>query len=717
MKRTWRIGLWLALVLGLYVLAVVFALDVVSPEPRLGRWYPWFAAAAALALLVLLVSIVRSLLRVEQRVRAEKPGARLARRLVWRFVLLVLPPLLVVYGFALNFLVLTVDAWFNVRLERALDDALELGRRYAGRELADAERQSSALVATLSGTPDARLQQSLDLALDRMDALQIAVLSGQGRVDAVASADPRLLTPPQPGAVMLTQLQSAGRYAALEPIGDRMLLRVLLPLDNGPGDSRLLQALYTLPPEIAGLTRRIEGARFDFERFKFLRGALKLSFVLVLSFVVLLSLLATVLAAVAVARRLVEPIGQLAVATDQVARGRYDVELPPGGSDELGFLLASFAGMTARLGEARDEAAASAAEIDRQRAYLSTVLEHMSSGVLGMDRAGVLRAANAAAAEILARPLDVWLDRPLADLLGADPRLEPLLAPALAHLEHGRREWHSEVQLPGKDQRPLVLMVRGSVPGSEVGGLVLMFEDLTERNRAQRDAAWSEVAERLAHEVKNPLTPIQLAAERLRHRLAGKLDGNDASLVERATDTIVSQVDALKTLVNAFGGYARNPHATAPLVEPQAVDPLVHKVVALYEADPGIDIAFEAGAGEATVRVGDGKLRQLLHNLIKNAREAVPAEREARIRLQTRVDSEADTLQLSVADNGSGLPAGFDRSWFEPYVSGKPGGSGLGLAVVKKIVDEAGGSLQARNRAEGGAEFVLTLPLAGLQRH
>lgn len=708
MSRRWRVGLWLLLVLALYAVAVVLAMDVVSARPRLERGYVWLAIAAAVALFLLLVAIVGALWRVERRARLGQPGARLTRRLVWRFALIAVPPALVVYVFALNFLVLTVDAWFNVRLEHALDDALDLGRLYVDKQLTVAERQSALISRQLAGVPNASLQAVLDQTLDRMDALQLAVLSRQGRVQAVASADPRWLTPPRPDATTLTQLDSEGRYAAAEPLNDQLVLRVLLPIDSGPGQHNMLQALYALPPEVATLSRRVEGARFDFERLKFLRGALKLSFALVLTFVVLLSVLAALLAAVTVARRLLAPLGQLAQATRTLAEGRYDIELDAGSRDELGFLSESFRGMTQKLRDASEQARASAAETERQRSYLDAVLERLSSGVLGLDHEGILQTANRAAADILDLDLVEHYGQPLQTVRSTCARIAPLLDSIGVHLRDGQREWREEVRLRGDDGRVRILMVRGTALGGADAGVVVVFDDLTELNLAQRDAAWAEVAQRLAHEVKNPLTPIQLSAERIQYRLAGKLPDVDAIMLKRATTTIVNQVDALKSLVDAFSDYARTPKLAA---EPLRLDALVREVLDLYETDPDMKIIAELAAGEAKVMADPGKLRQLLHNLIRNAQEAVGDGKQLVLHVASTCFDEAQRLELRIADNGPGLPPNFDGSWFEPYVTTKSAGSGLGLAVVKKISEEHGGRIRAENRSGGGAEFILVLPV------
>jgi nitrogen fixation/metabolism regulation signal transduction histidine kinase len=274
------------------------------------------------------------------------------------------------------------------------------------------------------------------------------------------------------------------------------------------------------------------------------------------------------------------------------------------------------------------------------------------------------------------------------------------------HLREGQREWREEVRLPREGATPMILMLRGTAFGG-AGGMVVVFDDLTELNRAQRDAAWAEVAQRLAHEVKNPLTPIQLSAERLRHRLADKLGADDAALLDRATATIVAQVEALKGLVNAFGDYARTPQLAA---QPLLLDERVREVLGLYENDPRMELDADLAAPQARVLADAGKLRQLLHNLVVNALDAVGDSGRLHLRVATRPTADGRSVELRVADNGPGLPAEFDVRWFEPYVSSKPHGTGLGLAVVKKIAEEHGGRIRAGNRAEGGAEFVLLLP-------
>jgi nitrogen fixation/metabolism regulation signal transduction histidine kinase len=695
--------------------ALLLANDAAS-DSRLGAWYPWMLGACVLALVALLVMIVQRLWRLRGELRRNMPGARLNRRVLLMLIALALPPVLIVYAFSLNFLHATIDTWFNVRMERALGDALEIGRVYLDERLHTAQQTTSASAQQLADVADAELQARLDNLIDAQGALQLSVFGADQSVLATASSDAQLLAPLVPDSAVLLQVQGAGHYAAAEPVGARLLLRVVQPLPGAaPGAARLLQALYPLPAQMQTLTSGVEQANFDFKRLKFLRDSLKLTFTLVLTFVALLSVLFALMMAFGIARRLTAPIARLATATRAVGAGRYDTPLPIRSDDELGFLLASFGQMQRELELSNARLTHSAQETENQRVYLNAVLERLSAGVLGLDREGVLRTSNRAAETILDTPLSRYRGQHLTQLRRDHPALAPLLDRILAHVREGGREWREEVVLEHPDQKlgseRRVLMLRGTELGDsgEESGVVAVFDDLTQLDRAQRDAAWAEVARRLAHEVKNPLTPIQLAAERLRRRFIGRLPPEETELLDRATHTIIAQVEALKAMVNSFGDYSRPPQIDA---RPLSLHALIGEVLDLYENDQRIQLTRRFAPGEPILRADAGRLRQLLHNLLKNSLEAIGDARKPHIEVSTRniVENDKNWIELAIADNGPGLPEGFGERWFEPYTTSKAKGTGLGLAVAKKIAEEHGGSIRAENRAGGGALFVLRLP-------
>jgi len=700
---------------GLLLASLKLAEDASGDVARFTAHYRWVLGAAALALLLLAVSIGVRMFRLVRDVARGVPGARLNRRLLVLLILLAVPSTVVVWGFALRFVDATIDNWFDVRLEQALDDALELGRLVVDEHLRRAEQETASVADRLADAREGGAQDVLDTSIDSLGALQLALFAADGRVLASASSDPRWLDPPLPDDTQRMRVESEGRFAVAEPLDDALVLRVVLPVSDASrlpasfAGTRLLQGLFPLPSRLQPLTTGIERASFDFQRLKFLRGSLKLTFALILTFVLLLSVLAVILAAFGISRRLVAPIGRLAAATRAIGAGRYDAPLPAASNDELGFLVRSFADMTRDLEAAGARARKAARDTEQQRAWLEAVLERLSAGVLGFDGDGTLRVANRAAEAILGVDLSAQVGRGLADLRAARPDLAAFLDPLARHLRSGVREWREEVVLETADGMR-TLMLRGATLPAQAG-FVAVFDDLTVLNRAQRDAAWGEVARRLAHEVRNPLTPIQLAAERLRRRFLGRLPAEESELMDRATHTIVSQVDALKTMVNAFGDYARAPQAALQSV---ALHALVGEVLDLYENDQRIQLVRDFAEGEAWL-VGDPvRLRQALHNLLKNALEAIGDSRKPQIRVAThRVEDRGEPwIELSVTDNGPGLPPGFGERWFEPYTTSKPRGTGLGLAVVKKIAEEHGGQVRAESAPHGGAVFVVRLPLA-----
>ncbi|MFI4969045.1 MAG: HAMP domain-containing protein, partial [Lysobacterales bacterium] len=436
-------------VAALLLASLKLAEDAAGDSARFAAHYRWVLGAAAIALAILAFAIGQRLWRLRGDIARDAPGARLNRRLLRVLILLALPPIVVVYGFALRFLDATVDNWFNVRLEQALDDALELGRVVVDEHLRSAEAASAQLAQRLATEPPDAVQRTLDDAIEPLGAIQLSVFGDDGRSLATASSDPRYLEPLRPDSALLMRVQGEGRYAAAEPLGDALALRIALRLapssDVRALQGRLLQGIFPLPARLQPLTRGIENASFDFQRLKFLRGSLKLTFALILTFVLFLSVLVVVLAAFGVARRLVAPIGRLAAATRAVGAGRYDTPLPAPSDDELGFLVHSFAQMTRELEFAGARAQKAARETEQQRAWLEAVLERLSAGVLGFDRDGRLRVANRAAEAILGIALAPHLGRALGELRHERADLAPFIDPLARHLRENLREWREEV--------------------------------------------------------------------------------------------------------------------------------------------------------------------------------------------------------------------------------------------------------------------------------
>lgn len=721
-KQRLTLRAWPAVVLiALTLLSVLAMSGAVENSTRFSRHYIWLLLFNTAVMLALAVLIGANLFWAIRQARRQEAGARLTLHLVLLFILIALVPVSVVYLFSIRFLDQGIDSWFDVHIERALGDALDLGRGALKERMLELKRQTSNAAEGLSGTSDLRLPVALVNLRAQLRASEVVVFGADDHIIAATTDPPGRVVPSLPPADALRRYRRDGSYAGLEPEGGhRLQIRVLVAIPAPPGSvealqpPRMLQAVYQVPERTGELASQVQDAYDHYQELAFLRTPLKQSFVLTLSLVLLISILAAVWAALFAARRVIQPIRQLIDAIRLVAGGDLQAKLPLTRTDELGQVARSFNEMTTRLLSGHEETERGRRQLDRQRRYLQTVLEHLSSGVLTIDRNGVLRTANAAAVHILETSLDAFLGRRLADISSNTHLVYGLYQAIAGRLIGFSDSWEQEVELFGENGRK-VLICRGAKlpeqPGEAGigGGSVIVFDDITALIRAQRDAAWGEVARRLAHEVRNPLTPIQLSAERLRRKLMPHVSGGDARMLERSTDTIVQQVESMKQLVNAFSEYAR-----APMMQLSEVDfnAAVAEVIELYGAHPGVALEFVPGEEVGLLYADPVRLRQLLHNLLKNAVEAVQGKRKGKVGVTTGLVARDDQtfMELRVSDNGSGIPDQLRGQIFEPYVSGKAGGSGLGLAVVKKIVEEHNGMVWAEPGAGGGTCLVVRLP-------
>ncbi|MEX0421640.1 sensor histidine kinase [Spiribacter pallidus] len=694
-----RIGLSILLVLSLYLLSAA-----TENSARFGQLYLWLLLLNGLVLVVLLGVIGNNLWRLIRAVQAREAGSRLTLRLMALFVMLAVVPGTIVYGFSMQFLQRGVDSWFDVRVENALDDALALSQASLDQRMRDMQQRLQEAARELSDVDEQMAPITLGDLRVRTNASELALLGENGRIIAASSVDTANILPHRPEEGILLQLRQGRPYVGLDPIENAGLhIRVLVPAPgpDGPGSNRVLQGLFQVSPRINDLADEVETAFSEYRELAYLRGPLKDSFSLTLSLVLLLSLLFAVWSAFYLARRLVAPVSRLAEGTQAMAAGQYGKQLPPGGNDELGFLVRSFNEMSRRVAEVRDAARQSRDLVESQRTYLETVLGRLSSGVLALAPDGSLRTFNQAASDILAVSLEQGVGRPLAALVPDHPNFEPFVELIGRHRQLPDGEWRAELAIDTPDGRRSLICSGARLPGEgDRGGEVIVFDDVTTLIQAQRDAAWGEVARRLAHEIRNPLTPIQLSAERLQHKVGDGLSEDEAALLQRSTETIIHQVEAMKEMVQAFSEYAR-----PPTLQPQALDlnALVREVVELYRnetARPWFELQLADGLPR--LEADPGRLRQLLNNLLRNAIEAAGGE-SCRISVTTaagqgRFDG---MIELHIHDNGPGFAPEMLSQLFEPYVSSKPRGSGLGLAIVKKIVEEHNGTISARNTDEG----------------
>jgi len=706
----------------LLLVSLVLMSNATQGSAHFGQLYSVLLVINALGLIALAGLIAWNLVTLLRQVRHGRSGARLTVRMVAVFVILSVTPVLVVYYFSLQFLHRGIDSWFDVRIERALDDALELSRTALGVRMRELLSHTEVVAGELVDTPNDRVALSLDDSRRLSGASEFTLIGANGHIIASSSRDPTSIVPHRPSDAILVQLRQSGAYIGLDPIGDAGLhVRVVVSLpENVPtAEPRILQALYPVAERTSTLADTVQSTYAKYRELTYLRKPLKTSFTLTLSLVLLLSLFAAVWAAFYSARRMVAPLRDLAEGTRAVADGDYETQLPESGEDEVGFLVESFNDMTRRLARARDETRRSQQQVEDQRRYLETVLSQLSTGVLTLDESSRVFTSNNAASQILGVDLNHESGETLADISRQHPHLHPLEHVLRARVENTASssapgdDWREEVVLLGPSGRQILMC--SSTPLSASGGFfaghVIVFDDVTDLIQAQRNAAWSEVARRLAHEIKNPLTPIQLSAERLRHKYLGKMPADDSNALDRLTRTIVQQVEAMKAMVNAFSDYARAPQMQLRDVD---INELVTDVVELYRASNSETIIESVLADDLPPLEADAdRLRQILHNLLKNALEAGPADGATRIVIETLLVKEPsrDLIEIRTRDYGRGLPEDMTEDIFEPHVTTKTKGSGLGLAIVKKIVEEHGGVVWAESQSGGGASITMQFPV------
>lgn len=696
---------------------------------RFGALYSLLLLTNTAGLLAFAVLIGLNVRRLAAQLRARRPGARLTLRLVVFFVILAVAPVIVLYGFSLDFLRRGIDSWFDARIDAALEDSLELGREALDVRMRQLLAQTERLADELSTGAPTRTTLSLDALRNpesivsasawipgaaRIDALRersgAEELTLLGRDGELLASSSRIsdLVPHLPNTRVLSQASQGRGYISLDPVrhGD-LMVRVAVPVTAGSGtsDLRILHALYPFSKRINELAASVEAAYAKYNELAYLRDKLKLSFAMTLTLVLMFSILSAVWAAFYSARKLAAPIRDLAAGTAAVAAGDYTTSLPAAGADDMGFLVQSFNDMTRRIAQARHQ-------VQTQHEYLESVLRQLSSGVVTLDEQAEITTVNESALKLLEIDSEA-AGSDFAALCAQSAHLGPLRDAITPHLEAHHAQWEEQVTVLATDGRR-ELMCRGStlVLGSNgTSGYVIVIEDITAVIQGQRDAAWSEVARRLAHEIKNPLTPIQLAAERLRLKYLARLGAEDGALLERLTNTIVQQVDTMKSMVNTFSDYAK-----APVINRTAVDvnELANAVIELFETGrPGARIERHFESDLPLLHGDPARLRQVLNNLVKNALEASPEDDNPHIIVSTlKIEQgSAAHVEIRVEDHGSGVPAEMAADVFDPYVTNKTRGTGLGLAIVKKIVEEHNGVVTLRNRAVSGAVATVKLPV------
>jgi nitrogen fixation/metabolism regulation signal transduction histidine kinase len=684
-----------------------------SSEFISGNSYTIVLILSIVFILSLIAIIANQIKKLFGNIKKDVIGSRLSMRLVISFSLMAVIPGLIVYLVSVNFLTRSIESWFNVKVESALDGGLKLGQKALDIMLTDLELKAERMALTLSSMPATSQYGALSDLREKSGVQDATIISDQGKIIAVSSNDAESFLPALPTLIQLKQADNKV-YGKIEPIANKGLyLRVLAPI-NGTAVSNerlILQILQPVPDSLSTIAESVQAVFQDYQKLSYSRDSLKVIFSITLTLVLMLAILTAVAIGFLLSRKLSEPLALLAEGTKKIAKGNFKTMLPEKGKDELGVLVRSFNSMTRQLDQATQTSENNQIRLESARSYLETVLAHLSSGVIVINDAMEIKSFNIAASKILQVDLSKNKDKLITSISIKNKSLKDFVAGIQEEIKISGKKKQAEIikqfEIKYEKNNQALLLQITPLPQNKLNNYVLMIDDITMMIQAQRDAAWSEVARRLAHEIKNPLTPIQLSAERIKHKLEAKLNKDDTDVLNKAVATIVNQVDAMKTMVNEFSEYARAPKLNLELTD---INKFIKEISHLFE-NSGIKISTKLSKDLPAIKVDVNMMRQVLINLIQNAQDAMTNNTKNPI-IQINTNKQKNYIALSIEDNGPGFSMDILKKAFEPYVTTKSHGTGLGLAIVKKIIEEHEGVITIENVKSGGAVINIQLPIS-----
>jgi nitrogen fixation/metabolism regulation signal transduction histidine kinase len=706
---------YLIAISGLVGAFLLFLLSKASSSSEFisGNSYTFVLILSVVFILSLIAIIANQIKKLFRNIKKDVIGSRLSMRLVISFTLMAVIPGLIVYLVSVNFLTRSIESWFNVKVESALDGGLKLGQKALDIMLTDLELKAERMALTLSSMPTTSQYGALSDLREKSGVQDATIISDQGKIIAVSSNDAESFLPALPTLIQLKQAEN-NIYGKIEPITNKGLyLRVLAPINEASvsNEKLILQILQPVPDSLSTIAESVQTVFQDYHKLSYSRDSLKVIFSITLTLVLMLAILTAVAIGFLLSRKLSEPLALLAEGTKKIAKGNFKTMLPEKGKDELGVLVRSFNSMTKQLDQATQTSENNQIRLESARSYLETVLAHLSSGVIVIDDAMEIKSFNIAATKILQVDLSKNKDKLLTSISKKNKLLTDFIRGIQEEIYAFGRKKQTEVikefEIKYENNNQVLLLQITPLPQNKLNNYVLMIDDITMMIQAQRDAAWSEVARRLAHEIKNPLTPIQLSAERIKHKLGAKLNKDDTDILNKAVATIVNQVDAMKTMVNEFSEYARAPKLNLELTD---INKFIKEISHLFE-NSGIKIVTKLSKDLPEIRVDVNMMRQVLINLIQNAQDAMMNNTKKQI-IQINTNKLKNYIVLSIEDNGPGFSADILKKAFEPYVTTKSHGTGLGLAIVKKIIEEHEGAIAIENIKNSGALIKIQLPIS-----
>ena len=741
-QRGWLLIIGAAVVLALGLVLLFLLTQATDNRQLYERNYQQLYVLNMVVAATLVLVIVWMSLRLLRRLREGKFGSRLLLKIAATFALVGFLPGLLIYGVSYQFVSRSIESWFDVKVEGALDAGLSLGRATLDTLVNETVQKSRTAATQMQDASDAAVPLVLERIREQVGAEDAVLWSTSGQALASAGESRFRITPDRPSALQLRQTRQQGWSSSIEGLETsdqqgtaKAHIRVLVQINpNGLGmmlEPRVLQVTKSIPPTLVSNALAVETAYREYQERALGREGLRSMYIGTLTLSLFLAVFGAVLLAVLLGNQLGRPLLMLARGVSEVASGDLSPKPTLQGSDELDGLTRAFALMTQQLSDARAALDKTMMQVHTSRANLQTILDNLTAGVIVLDDQGIIQSSNPGATRILRVPLAAWEGRALADIEGMAAFAQHVTQEFDSFLgersQHGLDHWQQSfelhatalnpaLQIVDDSQQHITLLARGAVLPNQAR--LVVFDDISEIVSAQRAQAWGEVARRLAHEIKNPLTPIQLSAERLALKLDGKVAEPEQAVLNKSVKTIVDQVDAMKRLVNEFRDYARLPVAE---LSPLDLNALVKDILQLYgEENATVPVQYALDPACPAIQGDAQQLRQVVHNLLQNAQDACEGQLQPEVSLSTQWVPETGRVRLVVRDNGPGFPAKILKRAFEPYVTTKARGTGLGLAVVKKIADEHGARIDLKNReldgAVVGAQVSLSFQVAQMQQ-
>lgn len=722
--RQWLMVVGVASLAAIGLGLLVLLTQATGNRERYDSNYEWLVITNGIVASGLLITILWGMVRLLLNVRRRLFGSRLLLKLAGIFALVGLIPGLLIYVVSYQFVSRSIESWFDVRVEAALVAGLNLGRATLDTLSEDMRKQAIAAASSYAESSEINPVLAAEKIRNQMGATDVAIWTPSGQMVATSGTSRFQISSERPSPQQLREARQRGSLSWIEglddnsPGADKSRIKVLVPFPQWSlalsEERRVLQVIQDLSPALVNNALEVQAAYSDYQERALAREGLRRMYIGTLTLSLFLAVLGAILLAALLGNQLARPLLLLAHGMRQVAGGDLRPKLALQGQDELGGLTRSFADMTQQLADARGSVERSLSQLDQARSKLQTILDNLTAGVMVLDVHGVIESANPGATRILRVSVLAHQGMGLQSLPGLQNFAQEVQSQFTAlhtgsdvhELDHWQKSFDIHAAGQGLSQTGVTLLARGAVLPD--GMRLLVFDDISEIVSAERAQAWGEVARRLAHEIKNPLTPIQLSAERLQRRLSGKLESQDEAVLDKSVRTIVDQVDAMKRLVNEFRDYARLPSAELKALQLNA---LIADVMALYATEPQerwprAQVFAELDEQCPAIMGDEQQLRQVIHNLVQNAQDACEARGAdgtvARVKVRTEWRPARQRVRLVVSDTGPGFAPHILQRAFEPYVTTKTKGTGLGLAVVKKIADEHGARIDMRNMQENG---------------